>query len=55
MSDIEDEEMPAVEPGEIEEGEEEDSPEDCRILSSSDSESLKSEQSTVDGSRRAHQ
>ncbi len=55
ISDVEEEEMPAVEPEEVEEGEEVDSLEDCRILSSSDSKSLISEQSTIDGSRRAHQ
>ncbi len=58
-SDDEDEEMPVVESGEMVEGKEEDgehsSDGDCRDLSSSDSESHISQQSTKDGSRRAHQ
>ncbi len=55
MSDNEDEEMPVIEPEEVQEVEEvedRDSP-DCKIASSSDSESLMSKKSTIDGSRKA--
>ncbi len=56
-SDVEDEEMPAVELEEVQEGEEEEHgySTDCRVMSSSDSESLTSEKSTIDGSRKACQ
>ncbi len=57
MLDDEDKDMSEIEPEEVQEGEEEEdrASSDCRIISSSDSESLISEQSIVDGSRKARQ